>query len=55
MPVNEEVKTLILSRSSADKIRRAVAKAGMTRMRVDGLTKAARGVTPIKEILRTMV
>ncbi len=55
MPVTEEVETLALSRSSADEIGRAAVKAGMTRMRADGLTKAARGVTPIEEILRTTV
>ncbi len=41
--------------ASADEIGRAAVKAGMTRMRADGLTKAARGVTPIEEILRTTV
>ncbi len=55
MPVTEEVETLVLSRSSADEIGRAAVKAGMPRMRADGLTKAARGVTPIEEILRTTV
>jgi type II secretory ATPase GspE/PulE/Tfp pilus assembly ATPase PilB-like protein len=34
---------------------RAVVKAGMTRMRADGLTKAAQGVTQIEEIMRTTV
>lgn len=55
MPVTEEVETLALSRSSADEIGRAAVKAGMTRMRADGLMKAARGATPIEEILRTTV
>ena len=55
MPVTEEVETLALSRSSADEIGRAAVKAGMMRMRADGLTKTARGVTPIEEILRTTV
>jgi type IV pilus assembly protein PilB len=55
MPLTEEVETLALSRSSADEIGRAAVKAGMTCMRADGLTKAARGVTSIEEILRTMV
>ncbi len=39
----------------ADEIGRAVVKAGMTRMRADGLTKAAQGVTPIEETMRTTV
>jgi type IV pilus assembly protein PilB len=55
MPVTEKVETLALSRSSADEIGRAAVKAGMTRMRPDGLTKAARGITSIEEILRTTV
>jgi hypothetical protein len=40
---------------SANEIGRAAVKAGMTRMRADGLTKAAQGVTPIEEIMRTTV
>ena len=55
MLVTEDVETLALSRSSADEIGRAVVKAGMTRMRADGLTKAAQGVTPIEETMRTTV
>lgn len=55
MPVTGEVETLALSRSSADEMGRAAAKAGMVRMRADGLTKAARGITSIEEILRTTV
>jgi type IV pilus assembly protein PilB len=55
MPVSEEVETLALSRSSADKIGCAAVKAGMVRMRADGLTKAGWGITSIEEILRTTV
>jgi type IV pilus assembly protein PilB len=55
MPVTEEVETLALSRSSADEIGRAAVEAGQTCMRADGLTKAAQGITPIEEILRTTV
>lgn len=55
MAVTEEVETLALSRSSADEIGRAATRAGMVRMRADGLTKAARGLTSIEEILRTTV
>jgi type IV pilus assembly protein PilB len=55
MPVTEEVETLALSRFSADHIGRAAVKAGTTRMRADSLTKATRGVTPIEEILHTIV
>ena len=55
MLVTEDVETLALSRSSADEIGRAAVKAGMMRMRADGLTKAAQGVTPIEETMRTTV
>ncbi len=55
MPLTEEVEALALARSSADEIGRAAVKGGMVRMRSDGLLKAARGITPIEEILRTTV
>ena len=55
MPITDEVEALALSRSSADEIGRAAVKGGMVRMRADGLLKAARGITPIEEILRTTV
>ena len=55
MPLTEEVAALALARSSADEIGRAAVKGGMVRMRTDGLLKAARGITPIEEILRTTV
>lgn len=55
MPMNEEIVTLSLKRSSADEISRAAVRAGMVKMRADGLLKAARGITPIEEVLRTTV
>ncbi len=55
MPVTDEIETLALSRSSADKISCAAPKSGIVRMRVDGLLKAAGGLTPIEEIARTTV
>ena len=55
MPITDEVQTLALGRSSADEIGPAAAEGGMVRMRTDGLIKAARGITPIEEILRTTV
>jgi type IV pilus assembly protein PilB len=51
--VTDEVEALALSRPSADEIGRAAVKGGMVRMRADGLQQAARGITPIEEILRT--
>ncbi len=55
MPVTDEVEVLALGRSSADELGRAAAKGGMVWMRADGFLKAARGITPIEEILRTTV
>ncbi|QIN77955.1 type II secretion system protein GspE [Rubrobacter marinus] len=55
MPMNEEIVALSLERQSADEISRAAVRGGMVRMRADGLLKAARGITPIAEVLRTTV
>ena len=55
MPMDEEIIALSLERSSADEISRAAVRAGMVKMRADGLLKAARGITPIQEVLRTTV
>lgn len=46
MAVTDEGETLDLSRSSADERGRAATRAGMVRMRADGLLKAPRGATP---------
>ncbi len=55
MPVTEEIEALALSRSSANEISRPALKASMVRLRADGLLKAARGLTPIEEIVPTTV
>ena len=55
MPMDEEIIALSLERSSADEISRAAVRSGMVKMRADGLLKAARGITPIEEVLRTTV
>ncbi len=55
MPMDEEIIGLSLERSSADEISRAAVRSGMVKMRADGLLKAARGITPIEEVLRTTV
>ena len=55
MPMDEEIVALSLERSSADGISRAAVRGGMVRMRTDGLLKAARGITPVEEVLRTTV
>ena len=54
MVVDEEIRELILRRVSTDEVSRAAEKTGMIRLREDGLIKAARGVTTIEEVLRTV-
>jgi len=44
-----------ISFASSDEIGRAAVKEGMVKMRADGLLMAARSITPIEEILPTMV
>ena len=55
MIVSEEIKDLILHRASTGEISRAAQDAGMTRLKEDGLLKAADGVTTVEEVLRTVV
>ena len=55
MMVNEEVKEMILKRTSAGEIARTGEQAGMVRLREDGLLKAAGGMTTVEEVLRTVV
>ena len=52
MTINDEIHGLILNSASARDIRQAAVKSGMRTMRVDGLQKAVKGVTTIKEVLR---
>lgn len=52
MTINDEIHSLILDSASARDIRQAAIKSGMRTMRVDGLQKAIKGVTTLKEVLR---
>ncbi len=54
MVITEEIRQMILRRSSADEIGRVAERGGMVRLRDDGLLKAALGVTTIEEALRTL-
>jgi len=54
MVITEEIRKMILLRSSADEISRVAESQGMVRLRDDGLLKAARGVTTIEEALKTL-
>jgi type IV pilus assembly protein PilB len=55
MTVDEEVKEMILKRTSAGEIAHTAEQAGMVRLREDGLLKAARSITTVEEVLRTVV
>jgi type IV pilus assembly protein PilB len=55
MRVDEEVKEMILKRTSAGEIAHTAERAGMVRLREDGLLKAAGGITTVEEVLRTVV
>ena len=56
MVVNDQIKEMVLHRASAGEIgRTAKQEGGMVRLREDGLLKAARGMTTIEEVLRTVV
>lgn len=55
MLVDEKLRRLILRGASADEVGGAARKAGMIPLREDGLSKAAKGITTIQEILLTVV
>ncbi|WP_119067201.1 GspE/PulE family protein [Rubrobacter indicoceani] len=55
MVMTEEIKRMVLSRASNDDIARVAEGSGMVRLKEDGLYKAARGLTTIEEVLRTVV
>jgi type IV pilus assembly protein PilB len=54
MVVSDEIRKMILQRSSATEISRVAESQGMVRLRDDGLMKAARGITTIEEALRSL-
>ena len=55
MAISGEIKDLILRGASTTEISEAAEQEGMSRLREDGLLKAARGLTTIEEVLRTVV
>ena len=55
MVVGDDVKERVLRGATITEIERAAEDNGMTRLRHDGLLKAARGVTTIEEVLRVVV
>jgi type IV pilus assembly protein PilB len=55
MPVSEEIEHLTVTRAPASQIRKVAVADGMLTLRVDGLGKAAAGVTALEEVLRVTV
>jgi type IV pilus assembly protein PilB len=52
MTVNEEIRSLAIERSAADRVAAAAMAAGMRRLRDDGLEKVRQGLTSIAEVAR---
>jgi type IV pilus assembly protein PilB len=52
MPVNEEIRRLAVARASADAISEAAERAGMRRLRDEGLAKVQAGLTSLAELAR---
>jgi type IV pilus assembly protein PilB len=55
MPVTEEIERLTVERASSEKVRQVAVEQGMTPLRIDGLQKAALGITSIEEVLRVVI
>ena len=52
--LNDEIRTLILSKASSGEIEDAAVKAGMHRLRQDGFEKVRQGITSLPEVLRVL-
>ncbi len=52
MPISEEIRDMILNRSSSTEIRDQAIKAGMITLRSDGIEKLRIGTTSLEEVLR---
>jgi type IV pilus assembly protein PilB len=52
MPINDELRELILEGASSNEVKKAVVKQGVRTLRMSGLTKVKEGVTSLEEILR---
>jgi general secretion pathway protein E/type IV pilus assembly protein PilB len=52
MIVNDEIRELVLQRSSAGKIAKAARESGMIQLREDGWNKVRKGITTLKEVVQ---
>lgn len=55
MPINEELRRLVLSKSSAGEIKSAANRAGMADMRSDAIRKVLEGITSLEEVQRKVL
>ncbi|MDY7030279.1 MAG: type IV-A pilus assembly ATPase PilB [Thermodesulfobacteriota bacterium] len=55
MPINEELKELILDGASASEIKTRAMASGMKTLRQSGITKLKEGITTIEEVFRTTI
>ncbi|HEX2695903.1 MAG TPA: type IV-A pilus assembly ATPase PilB [Acidobacteriota bacterium] len=55
MPVNDDIREMILSRSQSREIKKKAIEAGMTTLRRSGLVKIMNGVTSVEEVLRETI
>lgn len=51
LPVNEEMRRLILAKASLDEFRKAALNSGMQTLRKDGINKVLKGITTVEEVL----
>ena len=55
MPMSPAIEALTVTRASANEVHESAAAEGLLDLRVDGLAKAAEGLTSINEVLRVAV
>ena len=52
LKMDDPLRSIVEQKGSPTELRKQAVKSGMIRMREDGLTKVAQGVTTIDEVLR---
>lgn len=52
--INDEIRSLIIQKADASKIKRAAKKYGMVTLREDALSKVSSGITSIEEVVRAI-
>ena len=52
LPINDDIRSLIMSRSDSSNIKKKSLEQGITTLRGDGASKVLKGITTIEEVLR---